>query len=365
MDEFHDLIPGTAYSPDQIRAWLQHIRLPQTLTPYINNPSSIPKTYSTLQQLMRCQITRFPYENLSVHYSPTHSVTIRPEALYQKFMGPYRDGGNGRGGYCMELSIFFHHMLRGLGFYVYMTAVRIRSRVDGVPQGDFGGYTHINNIVHLSGTGTGTTNGDSCSSSSSQKFSVDVAFGGDGPTNPMPLVEQHEQHEQQPSRHAPIIPNLGPQEVRLLQSAFPKQSLKAPRHWIYQYRNGADKPWNSFYCFTENEFFQEDFEVMNWFTSTAISTHRLAVLVVRFLRRDEKLRFEEGSELPEEEEVEIVGKVMLVNNVVKVNWGGKTTVVHSCDSEEQRVQALREYFGIYLTGEEARAIQGWDMELKS
>jgi arylamine N-acetyltransferase len=86
---------------------------------------------------MRCQISRFPYENLSVHYSSAQSVDIRPDALYEKMMGVNRDGGRRRGGYCMEVSIFFYHMLLGMGFSVYMVGVRNRPRTNGVPGGDY------------------------------------------------------------------------------------------------------------------------------------------------------------------------------------------------------------------------------------
>jgi len=53
------------------------------------------------------------------------------QALYEKCMK------DGRGGYCMETSIFFYHVLRGLGFETYMAGVRIRPRVGGVPQVDY------------------------------------------------------------------------------------------------------------------------------------------------------------------------------------------------------------------------------------
>lgn len=39
---------------------------------------------------------------------------------------------SGQGGHCMKLSMFFHHMLRGLGFHVYLTGICIRARIDGV-----------------------------------------------------------------------------------------------------------------------------------------------------------------------------------------------------------------------------------------
>ncbi|KAL4780601.1 hypothetical protein BJX76DRAFT_350862 [Aspergillus varians] len=257
---------GSAYSTNQITAWLKHIRLP---TAYIEHG---------LSTLMRCQISRFPYENLSVNYSPTHLVDIRPEVLYEKLMG-----GKGRGGYCIELSIFFP------------PHVRSRSRTNGVPGGEYQGFSHINNIVHLP--------------------------SGDGPTSPLPLDE--------PGR---AIQNLGRQEVRL----------------IYQYRNGSEHEWNSFYSFAGLEFFQHDFEVMNWWTA-AKSLHRWTVLVVRFLREGEDVRFSGNPNLPLSNDIKIVGKVMLVDNVVKVNLGGKTNIVHSFDSEKGRLQALRDCFGIILT----------------
>lgn len=134
----------SAYSLDQAAQWLQRIDLPEPLRPYIANLLDFPKTFEALRVLMRCQITTFTYENLSVHYSSGHAVDIRPEVLYRKMMGP--DNRN-RGGYCMELSIFFYHMLRRLGFNVYMTGVRNRTRTNGVPGGEYQGWylphTHI------------------------------------------------------------------------------------------------------------------------------------------------------------------------------------------------------------------------------
>ena len=65
-------------------------------------------------------------------------------------------------------------------------------------------------------------------------------------------------------------------------------------------------------------------------------------LVVKFLRR--------GGE--------VYGKVMLVNGLVKENHGGKTFVSRTCGTEGERVEALREYFGIELTREEKEGIRG-------
>jgi len=167
------------------------------------------------------------------------------------------------------------------------------------------------------------------------KYSVDVAFGGDGPTHPMKL---------EPGL---VTTNLGAQQVRLLQEAIP-QFATDDKFWIYQYRNGVDHEWNTFYCFQETPFLYEDFQIMNYNTSTApTSFQTVRVLVVRFLR----------------EQDHITGKVMLVNGVVKKNVGGRTEVVKECQTEEERITALQEYFDITLTDEERGSIQGRVTEL--
>jgi len=54
----------------------------------------------------------------------------------------------------------------------------------------------------------------------------------------------------------------------------------------------------------------------------------------------------------------IYGKMMLVNGDVKRNLGGKTELVKSCKTENERVAALKEYFDIVLTQEEIEGIRG-------
>ena len=44
------------------------------------------------------------------------------------------------GGYCLENSIFFWHVLKGLFFDAYLAGARIRARPNGVPEGDYIGW---------------------------------------------------------------------------------------------------------------------------------------------------------------------------------------------------------------------------------
>ena len=61
---------------------------------------------------------------------------------------------------------------------------------------------------------------------------------------------------------------------------------------------------------------------------------------------------------------EIYGKRMLVNGMVKENLGGKTKVVQECETEAERVEALKTWFGIKLSEDEIDSIRGWHTELK-
>lgn len=131
---------SSAYSQSQLSRYLTYLALPPQYAPYTHDPTSFPKTDEALTTLFRGQITRFPYDNLSVHYSPSHLADIHPESIYTKFMSEGDSPPSNRGGYCLECSIFFQHVLRGLGFASYMTGVRNRDRQDGIPQGDFGGW---------------------------------------------------------------------------------------------------------------------------------------------------------------------------------------------------------------------------------
>lgn len=166
---------------------------------------------------------------------------------------------------------------------------------------------------------------------------MDAAFGGDGPTSPLPLISGQ------------ITKNLGSQEVRLIYDNMPKQTRKGQKVWIYQYRNAADKPWNSFYSFAELEFFQDDFEVINRFTSWD-AVQKRSFVVVKFIRNGETagLPLLEGEVLEKTDDVFVAGKIMMVNNVVKLNMGGRTRVIDSFETQEGRFEALKKWFSIYL-----------------
>lgn len=193
------------------------------------------------------------------------------------------------------------------------------------------GKVHIVNIVTLE---DGT------------RWMIDVGFGGDGATKPLPLVEGH------------ITRNLGTQDIRLIRDYIPGQTERTPERklWVYQYRNSPDKPFNSFFAFSDQvEFLWPDYNIMNWYTgSSPESFQTFTVLVVKFLRR---------ASAESKENYEIYGKRTLAGGTVKENLGGKTQVVRECENEKERVEALMHWFGIELTEEERDSIKGFGTEL--
>lgn len=115
--------------------------------------------------------------------------------------------------------------------------------------------------------------------------------------------------------------------------------------------------WSSFFAFSDAvEFLPADFHVMNTYTGGHPESFRMfTLLIVKFLRRCiEDGSGESGSD----------GKCMLIDGVVKENIGGKTQVVHVCETENQRVEALKAWFGIELLAEEVEGIRGWRTELR-
>ncbi|KAK7403661.1 hypothetical protein QQX98_010584 [Neonectria punicea] len=274
-------------------------------------------------------LSTLPYENLSLHYNATHQIELDPQHLFHKMVTDNR----GRGGFCMEIAILYNHILRAAGFDAYTAGVRTRGRLQGVPRGDYPGWNHIINIVTFP---------------DGSKYHADVAFGGDGALFPMALVD------------GLVYQNLGTQQIRLVRDWIPHQVHRTEdsKLWIYQYRNGVDKDWNSFYSFPGIEFYALDWGVVNFWIGNHPSSHqRVNMLVIKFLRR---LKEAEG----ESEDYEIYGKRMLIDGVIKENLGEKTQVIAECKSETERLEALEKYFLISLEVEEKKGIRGYVSELQ-
>lgn len=120
---------AVAYTREQLDLFLDHVGLPKRLR-------HVPPSVNLLRSLHIHTISTFPYENLSLHYNPSHQIDLDPQSLFGKMVVNKR----GRGGFCMEVAILYNHVLRAIGFDAYTAGVRTRPRTEGVPQGDFPGW---------------------------------------------------------------------------------------------------------------------------------------------------------------------------------------------------------------------------------
>lgn len=123
---------ASVFSQDQVETILSYLQLPEKY--HLKNKP--PRDLAFLTALHTHMLSTIPYENLTIHYSKSHTISIDPQHVYNKIIVDRR----GRGGYCMENSLFYLQLLRALGFHCFPVGVRIRHRVDGVPQGDYIGW---------------------------------------------------------------------------------------------------------------------------------------------------------------------------------------------------------------------------------
>lgn len=120
------------YSAEQVSQYFQHINLPPRFHDFRRARKDDDLGFLTV--LQKHQMARVPFENLALHYSKHHSVSLDPQHLYKKVVC------NGMGGYCMENNCFFGTVLRSLGYDIYSAGARVSNATNGVPDGGFGGW---------------------------------------------------------------------------------------------------------------------------------------------------------------------------------------------------------------------------------
>ncbi|USP81401.1 arylamine N-acetyltransferase 1 [Curvularia clavata] len=302
-----------AYSPAQIARYFDRLGLPQEQR--IQHVASLDATDALgyLARLQTLHLAEIPFENISLHYSTHHSVSVHPHQLFKKIIAD----NNGRGGYCMENNALFGTLLRSLGFTVYPGGGRVFTGTAWT------GWSHMINIVTIGDT----------------KYHVDVGFGGDAPTAPMAL-----------DRTGTVHKSIQPASARLQWRNIPGNTDPSQRLWVYEYRRSDDCDWEMKYSFTELEFLPEDFALINYFTSTSRHTWFTRMIVA-----DKKIVGPDG---------ELIGKMTLAATTLKWNIRGEKTKEIEFKSEADRIEALEKYFGIKLDQAERDSIAGLASEIK-
>lgn len=311
------------YTPSQLQDYFARIQLPQKYldSPLLSNPSlATTTTYGLpfLHALTRFHTCHIPFENLELHYSPHKTISLSPPSLYTKLVTARR------GGRCMENNTFFATVLRSLGYAVRNCGGRVSRAMSPFPSvrqtqaATYDGWNHMLNLVRLD----------------AQWFVVDVGMGSMGPNVPYPLTDGFE------------AVSIAPRRIRLQRRAIAEAYGGAGNEmWCYDVcLDPAAGIWVPTYCFTETEFLPQDYEVMSWFTSTHPSSFFTRSVTSTLMVMDEA-------------QERIVGNVTLFEATVKRTVGNEREVVKECATEEERVDVLREVFGIELTEEQRRSIR--------
>ena len=252
----------------------------------------------------------------------------------------------------MENNTFFGCVLRGLGFEVLSVGGRVSHETTGRRDGGWAGWSHMVNLVRVEG----------------RRYLVDVGFGGDGPCCPIPL-ERREEGEI-------VFGGVAPQELRLEWKSLPKHTDPEQRVWVYSHRENRSAEWVEAYCFTEVEFFAEDFAIMNLATMTLRESYFVqTVLAQRFILEEEVEAENLGDQASGgqgtagvtnegENGPRAVGVMILHNGLVKRRMADKVEMLTVLESEADRAAALKKYFKIEFGEEERRGIRDLPTELR-
>ena len=189
-------------------------------------------TAPTLDLLRRLQLLHtatFPFENLNAVLGRPVALDI-PSLIAKMILG-------GRGGYCFEQNGLLAAVLTTLGFAVIPLAGRARL---GVPEGVVLGRTHMLLKVALD----------------DGAYIVDAGFGGLNPTAPFALVPDIAQPTSHETYRFVIVPG-----------GFETQAELAGT-------------WTPLYRFTEEPQVQIDYEIANWYISTAPASRFVQNLIL-------------------------------------------------------------------------------------
>ncbi|KAL1310685.1 hypothetical protein AAFC00_000946 [Neodothiora populina] len=354
------------YDASQIQAYLDTIALPSRHreSPVFSKPElarTITYGLPLLAALQKYQLVAIPFENLALHYNSVPSVTIQADFVHDKFITT----ACGRGGRCMENNLLFYTVLLSIGFNVTSIAGRVNEAVqptsaqENWPGPRYDGWNHRITLVRF--TDDATVEAEDGVKDVKRTFLVDTGFGAKCPTKPLEL------NRDVPTR----ITNMAPkQESRIRWTNIPDNVNKSQLIWVYEFRYDVKADWIPAYCFSETEFLPNDYAMMSFFTShNPKSWFTYSVVCVKMVmgKRSSSTTTttprqygQQAAEQLQDSEVEdeIVGDVTLFNNEVKRRVHGEAETVERLETEDQRVAALKKWFGISLTDSERDGIKG-------
>ncbi|KDQ51844.1 hypothetical protein JAAARDRAFT_198720 [Jaapia argillacea MUCL 33604] len=334
----------SCYTPLQVAQWLNRISYPSetTVTETEISSGTFPINFETLTILVRLHLVAFPYENTAMHYTPDHDMDVTPEGVFERLVSEHK----GKGSYCFGLNTLLLGMLRGLGYRAYASVARVNKSPPHLKDPNYQPMSHmilfIQPIVN-----------------SNQTYVVNVGFGGSGLARPILLSDAADN----------IVQGTAPpEEHRLTRGPHPDSSRERPHSgptcsldWRLEIRNGMKFPnWHILFAFGEAEFYQPDFESLSFSVAKrpgpGILWQNVICIKHVWVPSEDGGRKEDGC----------LGRDIMFGGKVKREIGDEEEVIiDNLKDETERVQVLRETFGVQLEDGAERHIKGRDAALKS
>ena len=139
--------------------------------------------------------------------------------------------------------------------------------------------------------------------------------------------------------------------MRIVRDSIAEFTDPSQKIWIYQTRYNPESKWLPQICFSDVEFLQQDFSVLNFEASQSRTSWFTQIFVCMRMILDQS-----GTE--------IIGQCIMSGKEVKERLRGKTEILQELETEEDRVEALAEYFDMHLRKSEIQGIRGMVSELK-
>ena len=299
-------------------------------------PSPTLRTLSTLQIHF---LLSFPFEALAMNYEPSGRMSSHLADIFTRFV-ERRLGG----GYCLQVNPLYREVLSFLGYRWIGVLGRVYSPISG----EWSGLTHTASLVYL----------DSHVEPGHKGYYLsDVGFGS-SPHRPILLHHGREEYGRGSEKFRLVSRTLQPRSTleETDEAVVPEVQTVANSQdvWILQQSKSAEAAWQDCYSFSTLQCFEPDYHASNKATShpTAVPFATM-ILVVRYVLEPSLLPCSQS--MIERDGLDprlyvyhpsVVEQRMIVADKLIVRLGDEEKANRKIESEEERVELLKNQFGL-------------------
>ncbi|GJJ72811.1 hypothetical protein EMPS_05169 [Entomortierella parvispora] len=292
------------FSQEQIFAILERIGYPFKHANVLPEP-----TLDTLRELHYRCVTSIPFELLSLRATKSRTVEIELDAIYDRVVN------RRRGGWCFSLNKLAFELLRGLGFTTQYTLARMCKPRQPDDPISFRGLTHRVTIIRFA-------------EDNNSKYVFDIGFGASS-FYPLKLEEGFEvEFFGHRRRMVKAFHNL--EEPHILGHSGEEYWQVQEFMGMEDKDKGGREKWTPCYAFTERQYYAIDCEINNYWSSCSPKSTFYGQFWVFQGTLDGKYN-------------------LLMNKSFKIRDSNGTVMSIDIETEDQRQNILKEFFGIEFT----------------